>query len=99
MFSSSSKLYSTVGLSNMIATIGLHNDMARRRGLHMTSLAAPGHREGLIASIAMGKGGSCIVAYLFQISMHTKTLEKHNTKISAFQLRDLKAPLVRKNSR
>ena len=99
MLKSSSKLYGTEGPSNRTATTGLHNDIARHSRLHMSSRAAPGNRDGLIASTAKGKAGICIVAYLFQIRMHTRTLEKHNTKIIAFQLRDLKEPLVRKNNR
>lgn len=41
------------GAINKIATTGLHSDIPCRSGLHMSNLATSGHRNGLIASIAI----------------------------------------------
>lgn len=71
--------------------MGLHNDIARRIGLHTSSLEAAEHRYGPIASRRAEYGIHGIV--------QIRALEMHATStMNSFQLVGLKAPLVRKNN-
>lgn len=99
MLKSLSTLYSTEGQSSMIVTIGPHNDIVGHNRSQMGWITASGHRIAPTPSIITDKFSMCIASCLAYMSkIDITTLKKDMSKISPFQLRDLKAPLVRKNN-
>jgi len=81
----------------MIATTGLHNDIARRSrsGKRASRLGAPGHINWPMATSIPRSGRNNTGA---SKGMHNTTPLRYTIRTNQFQPRDLKAPLVPKNN-